>query len=50
MMTLYVVFFPRSVTRRPAADIAALLIPWAWYTSGNIAIAEKSDHPETAVR
>lgn len=32
---LYVVFIPFPVTRRAGADIAALLISCAWYTSGN---------------
>ncbi|TKU43469.1 hypothetical protein FDW94_13815 [Citrobacter sp. wls757] len=41
---------PRSVTRRPAADIAALLIPWAWYTSGKSLISKKSDHRKTVIR
>lgn len=32
---LYVVFIPFPVIRRAGADIAALLISCAWYTSGN---------------
>lgn len=32
---LYIVFIPFPVTRRAGADIAALLISCAWYTSGN---------------
>ena len=35
---LYVVFIPFPVTRRAGADIAALLISCAWYTSGNCGI------------
>ncbi|MCM7828821.1 hypothetical protein, partial [Enterobacter roggenkampii] len=47
---LYIVFIPCPVTRRAGADIAALLIPCAWYTSGNTLYARKSDHNETAIR
>lgn len=32
----HVVFLALIVTRRAAADIAALLIPCAWYTSGKL--------------
>lgn len=35
LFLLYVVFTPFPVTRRAGADIAALLISCAWYTSGN---------------
>jgi hypothetical protein len=33
---LYVVFLTCSVSRRTAPDIAALLIPSPWYTSGKL--------------
>ena len=42
-----VVFLPSPVTRPPAAENCGMIILWAWFTSGNREIAEKSDHRET---
>lgn len=42
-LLLYIVLRPRAVTRRAAADIAALLIPSPWYTSGYSEYQGKSD-------
>ena len=35
LFLLYIVFLPCLVTRCAGADIAALFISCAWYTSGN---------------
>lgn len=47
---LYVVPAASFVIRRAGARKTASLIRSPWYTSGNIAIAEKSDHPEKLIR
>ncbi|EBA7017820.1 hypothetical protein B6169_24435 [Salmonella enterica] len=47
---LYVVSDASFVIRRAGARKTALLIRSPWYTSGKIAIAEKSDHPKTCIR
>ncbi|EOZ4641714.1 hypothetical protein ACQRKX_004738, partial [Enterobacter cloacae] len=50
LMTLYVVFRTLIVTCCPAADIAALLIPSPWYTSGKSKYARKSDLTGTTIQ
>jgi len=49
-VTLYVVFRTLFVTCCSTADIAALLFPRQWHTSGKLLYAKKSDLPETAIR
>nr|ECI0985744.1 hypothetical protein [Salmonella enterica] len=46
---LYVVSDTLFVTLRAGAGKTASLIPSPCYTSGKIAIKEKSDHPKTAI-
>lgn len=47
---LYIVLYPVPVTRPTREENSGMIIPCAWYTSGNIAIAEKSDLRKTGIR
>lgn len=47
---LYIVLSSCPVTGRSAPVKGGVVIPWAWYTSGNGEITEKSDHPGMAIR
>ncbi|EDT2616800.1 TPA: hypothetical protein G8N62_004010 [Salmonella enterica] len=45
-----VVFSAFFVTRHAGAKKSASLLPSPWYTSENMAIAEKSDYMKTGLR
>lgn len=47
---LYIVFTPCPVTARSPPEKGGVVIPCAWYTSGKLKYARKSDLPETALR
>ncbi|EEG7362699.1 hypothetical protein G3760_003592 [Salmonella enterica] len=47
---LYVVLFPDRLDLLHRAENSGMIISSPCYTSGKIAIAEKSDHPKTAIR
>ena len=46
---LYIVLSSCPVTGRSAPVKGGVVIPWAWYTSGNFVKREKSDPDGTAV-
>lgn len=50
MFLLYVVFIPCPVTGRSAPKKGGVVIPCAWYTSGKLRYARKSDLTGTVVR
>ncbi|ELF1294366.1 hypothetical protein R2C72_004609 [Salmonella enterica] len=47
---LYIVLYPVPVTRPTREENSGMIIPCAWYTSGNLLYARKSDHRKTIIR